>query len=60
MKSVLRWSVVILLASVIAYCLTPTHEPMATCRDGTVSYSKHRSGTCSRHGGVLQFTKDAK
>lgn len=57
MKSVLRWSVVILLASVIAYYLMPTHEPMATCRDGTVSYSQHRSGTCSRHGGVFQWSK---
>lgn len=24
----------------------------ATCRDGTYSYSQHRSGTCSHHGGV--------
>src|SRR4030043_432180 len=27
----------------------------AICRDGTCSYSKHRSGTCSYHGGVLQW-----
>lgn len=60
MTNVLRWSAVILLASVIAYYLTPTHEPMAQCKDGTVSYSKHRSGTCSRHGGVLQFTKGSR
>jgi Predicted solute binding protein len=25
----------------------------ALCRDGTYSYSKHRQGTCSHHGGVL-------
>jgi len=27
----------------------------ADCKDGTVSYSKHRSGTCSRHGGVEKW-----
>ena len=27
----------------------------AKCRDGTMSSSAHRSGTCSRHGGVAQF-----
>lgn len=27
----------------------------AKCRDGSVSFSAHRSGTCSRHGGVAQF-----
>lgn len=24
----------------------------ARCRDGTLSYSRHRRGTCSHHGGV--------
>jgi len=24
----------------------------AQCKDGTYSFSKHRSGTCSHHGGV--------
>jgi hypothetical protein len=27
----------------------------AKCKDGTYSFSKTRSGTCSRHGGVLQW-----
>ncbi len=27
----------------------------AICNDGTCSYSKHRSGTCSHHGGVKQW-----
>ncbi|WP_409185306.1 DUF3761 domain-containing protein [Amycolatopsis sp. VS8301801F10] len=27
----------------------------AQCNDGTYSYSQHRSGTCSRHGGVKQW-----
>ena len=27
----------------------------ARCRDGTYSYSQHRSGTCSHHGGVANW-----
>jgi len=27
----------------------------AECGDGTYSFSQHRSGTCSHHGGVLQW-----
>lgn len=27
----------------------------AKCKDGTMSFSAHRSGTCSRHGGVAQW-----
>ena len=27
----------------------------ARCVDGTLSYSTHRSGTCSHHGGVAQW-----
>lgn len=27
----------------------------ALCRDGTLSFSAHRSGTCSRHGGVARW-----
>lgn len=27
----------------------------ALCKDGTYSMSQHRSGTCSRHGGVSQW-----
>ena len=30
----------------------PASGPTALCRDGTYSYSQHRSGTCSWHGGV--------
>lgn len=29
--------------------------PSALCRDGSYSYSKTRSGTCSWHGGVLTW-----
>jgi hypothetical protein len=34
---------------------SPSSNPAgatAQCNDGTYSYSQHRSGTCSRHGGV--------
>jgi Protein of unknown function (DUF3761) len=35
----------------------PTHSPSydayGPCADGTYSFSQHRSGTCSHHGGVL-------
>lgn len=27
----------------------------ARCRDGTLSYSRNRRGTCSHHGGVAQW-----
>ena len=30
----------------------------ARCNDGTYSKSQHRSGTCSRHGGVKQWLKE--
>jgi hypothetical protein len=44
-------SVLIAAAFLVASRLTPR----ADCKDGTVSYSKQRSGTCSRHGGVLKW-----
>ena len=34
---------------------TPAGQPTARCKDGTMSYSQHRSGTCSRHGGVAEW-----
>jgi len=39
----------------------PTHAAQAPagatamCRDGTYSFSAHRSGTCSHHGGVAEW-----
>ena len=30
----------------------------AKCKDGEYSFSQHRSGTCSGHGGVAQWLKD--
>jgi len=31
----------------------------ATCRDGTTSYSAHRRGTCSHHGGVKTWSNNS-
>ena len=33
----------------------PPPNATAQCRDGTWSFSRHRSGTCSRHGGVAAW-----
>lgn len=36
----------------------PSSEPTgasAKCKDGTYSYSQHRRGTCSSHGGVAEW-----
>jgi hypothetical protein len=31
----------------------------AVCKDGTLSYSQHRRGTCSHHGGVRRWNANA-
>lgn len=36
----------------------PPAGATALCNDGTYSYSQHRSGTCSHHGGVAQWLAD--
>ncbi|HZT90345.1 MAG TPA: DUF3761 domain-containing protein [Stellaceae bacterium] len=33
----------------------PPPGATARCRDGTYSFSEHRRGTCSRHGGVAGY-----
>jgi len=45
------------LAGLVTPLADAKHPPDATarCRDGTYSYSKHHSGTCSHHGGVAQW-----
>ena len=35
-----------------AYANSRPSAASAQCRDGTYSFSQHRSGTCSHHGGV--------
>jgi hypothetical protein len=41
----------------LAACATVPQQPppTAVCRDGSYSYSAHRSGTCSSHGGVARW-----
>ncbi len=38
-----------------AYSDTVPVGASAQCRDGTYSFSQHRSGTCSHHGGVAEW-----
>lgn len=38
-----------------AYSNTVPDGATAICRDGTYSFSQHRRGTCSYHGGVAQW-----
>lgn len=37
---------------------SPPPGSCAICQDGTYSQSKHRQGTCSRHGGVKEWLVD--
>ncbi len=37
--------------------ITAPANATARCKDGTYSYSKQHSGTCSRHGGVAEWYK---
>src|SRR6184192_3866769 len=48
-------------AIVPAVAAADSSPPGATarCRDGTYSYSQHRSGTCSHHGGVAAWLTGA-
>jgi hypothetical protein len=36
-------------------CGREDEKRTADCRDGSVSFSKHHSGTCSGHGGVAHW-----
>ena len=38
-----------------AYSNGPPPGATARCQDGTYSFSQHRQGTCSHHGGVAQW-----
>lgn len=57
MRRLVPLLVTILLGVVATTAAVAAPPPGATarCRDGTYSYSKHRSGTCSHHGGVAQW-----
>lgn len=51
----------VLAACALAAAASASPPPGATavCRDGTYSFSQHRSGTCSHHGGVAQWLTGA-
>jgi hypothetical protein len=38
-----------------AATVAQSSRPTARCRDNSYSYSAHRSGTCSHHGGVAEW-----
>jgi hypothetical protein len=44
---------------VIAKADAPPPGATARCRDGSYSFSQHRSGTCSHHGGVAVWLDDS-
>lgn len=62
MTEELKLAIGILLIAAIGYVLLRTgvlhalaNRPTARCRDGSMSFSEHRCGTCSHHGGVAEF-----
>jgi hypothetical protein len=48
-------ALLVVVAVSTAAASAPPHGATAVCRDGTYSYSHHRSGTCSHHGGVARW-----
>ena len=64
-KTLATFSLILLLFVGSVGCQKPAPTPTpqssvpagatAKCRDGTYSYSQHRQGTCSHHGGVAQW-----
>lgn len=57
LKGLPRMSLRLLPASLACALLAafPLASQTARCGDGTYSYSAHRRGTCSHHGGVAQW-----
>lgn len=51
---------VFLALAVPAATAAPPPGATALCRDGTYSFSQHRSGTCSYHGGVARWLTGTK
>lgn len=65
MTEELRLAIGVLLIAAIGYLLWRTGllqalggRPTARCSDGSISFSEHRCGTCSHHGGVAEFLPD--
>jgi Protein of unknown function (DUF3761) len=57
MRQALSWTgVVLAVVGLLVLARAPAYagpvDGSALCRDDTISYSQHASGTCSWHGGV--------
>jgi hypothetical protein len=61
MKPAALWAVVAAVALAVPSVTAGSTPAGATarCRDGTYSFSQHRSGTCSHHGGVAAWLTGA-
>jgi Protein of unknown function (DUF3761) len=55
------WGAALVALAVVGALAAPAGAtgPTARCRDGTLSYSQHHSGTCSYHGGVAVWLDDS-
>jgi hypothetical protein len=52
-------TIAVLVALAAAFGQIDLSAQSARCRDGSLSYSATRSGTCSRHGGVAEWLSAA-
>ncbi|HZR91001.1 MAG TPA: DUF3761 domain-containing protein [Gaiellaceae bacterium] len=58
-RIVLLGLVLAALATTAVSAASPPPGATARCRDGSYSFSQHRSGTCSHHGGVAAWLGSA-
>lgn len=56
-KTALKWIGAGAVLGAMIYLDANSPSPMARCWDGTYSYSQHRRGTCSWHGGVMYWLR---
>jgi hypothetical protein len=54
-RRLLILALVVAVLPAIAHGGSPPPGATARCRDGTFSFSRHHSGTCSHHGGVARW-----
>jgi hypothetical protein len=61
MKRRVLWALVAVAVVGVPTAVSASVPPGATarCRDGTYSFSEHRAGTCSHHGGVAAWLSGA-
>jgi len=57
----MKWVYFAIILSLVAFCflfrpkVREVKDPTAICKDGMYSYSQTRKGTCSGHGGVMNW-----